>query len=247
MFVTLWQPLDFGGWDPTTGQYDDSLHVLHTVRKEWNRPVIQGTPPTPRHSHTGCSIGTIMYIFGGQYENFYLGDVITFDMKSSKIIREGPAASKAHIPSMSDTLTTAIFSCHFHHVTVTQNARWEIIPAQSDSPPARAGHCAAVYDNKIYIFGGADADYFYNDIWCFDPRTNAWTPIPASGYLPSGRHGHSCTVIDGVFFIFGGNSPDGTDLNDAYAFRINGMYKPQSKPGHRKRWDDGSSSPGVRS
>lgn len=98
-----------------------------------------------------------------------------------------------------------------------------MIEPQTESPPARSGHCAAVHDGKIYIFGGADADYFYNDIWCFDTRALTWTPIPASGYLPTGRHGHSCTLVDGVLYIFGGNSPDGTELNDAYAFKIHGM------------------------
>ncbi|KAF9181997.1 Negative regulator of mitotic exit [Haplosporangium sp. Z 767] len=176
----------FGGWDSTTGQCDDSLHVLHTARKEWNKPPIQGPLPTPRHSHSGCSVGTTMYIFGGQIDNYYLGDIAAFDMK-----------------------------------TITQNPRWDIIEPQTESPPARSGHCAAVYDGKIYIFGGADADYFYNDIWCFDTRALTWTPIPASGYLPTGRHGHSCTLVDGVLYIFGGSSPDGSELNDAYAFRIN--------------------------
>ncbi|KAG0329990.1 Negative regulator of mitotic exit [Dissophora globulifera] len=180
----------FGGWDPTTGQCDDSLHVLHTARKEWNKPAIQGPLPTRRHSHTACSVGTIMYVFGGQVDNFYLRDVVTFDMKS-----------------------------------ITQNPHWDVIESATESPPARSGHCAAVYDNKIYIFGGADADYFYNDIWCFDTRNNTWTPIPASGYLPSGRHGHSCVIVDGVLYIFGGSGPDGSELNDAYAFRI-----------HERRW-----------
>jgi len=108
---------------------------------------------------------------------------------------------------------------------VTQNPRWEKIEPQTESPPARSGHCAGVFDGKIYIFGGADADYFYNDIWCFDPRASTWTPIPASGYLPTGRHGHSCTVSDGILYIFGGSSPDGTEMNDAYAFKI-----------HERRW-----------
>jgi hypothetical protein len=93
---------------------------------------------------------------------------------------------------------------------------------QSGSPPARSGHTASVYDFKIYVFGGADADYFYNDIWCFDTRALTWTPIPASGYLPTGRYGHSSALVDGVLYIFGGNSPDGTELNDAYAFKIKG-------------------------
>lgn len=75
--------VDFGGWDPTTGQCDDSLHVLHTARKEWNRPPIQGQLPTPRHSHSGCSVGTTMYVFGGQVDNYYLGDIAAFDMKTS--------------------------------------------------------------------------------------------------------------------------------------------------------------------
>ncbi|KAI1314311.1 Negative regulator of mitotic exit [Mortierella claussenii] len=180
----------FGGWDPMTGQCDDSLHVLHTARKEWNKPAIQGPLPTPRHSHTGCSVGTTMYIFGGQVDNYYLDDIVAFDMK-----------------------------------TITTDPRWGKLEPQTESPPARAGHCAGVHDNKIYIFGGADADYFYNDIWCFDPRALTWTPIPASGYLPTGRHGHACTVADGVMYIFGGNSPDGTELNDAYAFKI-----------HERRW-----------
>lgn len=108
--------------------------------------------------------------------------------------------------------------------TVTQNPHWEKIEPQTESPPARSGHCAGVHEGKIYIFGGVDADYFYNDIWCFDPRGATWTPIPASGYLPTGRHGHSCTVADGTMYIFGGNSPDGTELNDAYAFKIHGEY-----------------------
>ncbi|KAK3846318.1 MAG: hypothetical protein J3R72DRAFT_363616, partial [Linnemannia gamsii] len=173
-----------------SGQCDDTLHVLHTARKEWNKPPLQGPLPTPRHSHSGCSVGTTMYIFGGQVDNFYLDDIAAFDMKS-----------------------------------ITQNPRWEKLEPQTESPPGRSGHCAGVHDGKIYIFGGADADYFYNDIWCFDPRALTWTPIPASGYLPTGRHGHACTVTDGVMYIFGGNSPDGTELNDAYAFKI-----------HERRW-----------
>ncbi|KAG0367528.1 Negative regulator of mitotic exit [Gamsiella multidivaricata] len=181
---------DFGGWDSMTGQCDDSLHVLHTGRKEWNKPPIKGPLPTPRHSHIGCSVGTTMYIFGGQVDNFYLDDIAAFDMKS-----------------------------------ITHNPRWEKLEPQTESPPARSGHCAGVHEGKIYVFGGADADYFYNDIWCFDPWALTWTPIPASGYLPTGRHGHACTVADGIMYIFGGNSPDGTELNDAYAFKI-----------HERRW-----------
>jgi hypothetical protein len=72
-----------------SGQCDNTLHVLHTARKEWNRPPIQGPLPTPRHSHSGCSVGTTMYIFGGQVDDFYLDDVVAFDMRTSKKKRRG--------------------------------------------------------------------------------------------------------------------------------------------------------------
>jgi hypothetical protein len=71
-----------------SGQCEDTLHVLHTARKEWNRPHLQGPLPTPRHSHSGCSVGTTMYIFGGQIDNFYLDDIAAFDMKTSKRLFE---------------------------------------------------------------------------------------------------------------------------------------------------------------
>ncbi|KAI9236255.1 MAG: hypothetical protein BYD32DRAFT_370002, partial [Podila humilis] len=75
--------LDFGGKD-LKNKSSDSLYVLHTVRKEWNKPSIQGLLPAPRHSHAACVIGTTMYIFGGQFNGYYFNDVCSFDMKSRK-------------------------------------------------------------------------------------------------------------------------------------------------------------------
>jgi len=48
-------------------------------------PTFPGPLPTPRHSHTASSVGTVMYIFGGQFENHYLGDIVAFDLKTSKM------------------------------------------------------------------------------------------------------------------------------------------------------------------
>ncbi|KAF9947223.1 Negative regulator of mitotic exit [Mortierella alpina] len=176
----------FGGKD-VKNKCSDSLYVLHTVRKEWNKPTILGLLPAPRHSHSACVIGTIMYIFGGQFNSYYLNDIASFDMKS---------------------LNTA-------------SPKWNRLEPASDLPPARAGHCAAAHDGKIYIFGGADEQFFYNDIWCYDPMTNKWEAVPAFGVLPTSRQGHASTVVDDTMYIYGGMDHEDQLLGDLSAFKFN--------------------------
>ncbi|KAF9177514.1 Negative regulator of mitotic exit [Haplosporangium sp. Z 767] len=176
----------FGGKD-VKNKCSDTLYVLHTVRREWNRPTILGHLPAPRHSHAACVIGTTMYIFGGQFNGYYLNDIAAFNMK---------------------TLNTA-------------NPKWERLEPTSELPPARAGHCAASHDGKIYIFGGADDQFFYNDIWCYDPQVNKWEAVPAFGVLPTSRQGHAATVIDDTMYIFGGMNHEDQLLGDLSAFKFN--------------------------
>ncbi|KAF9563418.1 Negative regulator of mitotic exit [Mortierella alpina] len=176
----------FGGKD-VKNKCSDSLYVLHTVRKEWNKPTILGLLPAPRHSHSACVIGTTMYIFGGQFNSYYLNDIASFDMKS---------------------LNTA-------------SPKWNRLEPTSELPPARAGHCAAAHDGKIYIFGGADEQFFYNDIWCYDPLTNKWEAVPAFGVLPTSRQGHASTVVDDTMYIYGGMDHEDQLLGDLSAFKFN--------------------------
>ncbi|KAF9946493.1 Negative regulator of mitotic exit, partial [Mortierella alpina] len=185
--VTLGQYIMYFGGKDVKNKCSDSLYVLHTVRKEWNKPTILGLLPAPRHSHSACVIGTTMYIFGGQFNSYYLNDIASFDMKS---------------------LNTA-------------SPKWNRLEPASDLPPARAGHCAAAHDGKIYIFGGADEQFFYNDIWCYDPLTNKWEAVPAFGVLPTSRQGHASTVVDDTMYIYGGMDHEDQLLGDLSAFKFN--------------------------
>ncbi|KAG0231740.1 Negative regulator of mitotic exit [Mortierella sp. GBA43] len=176
----------YGGKD-AKNKCCDALYVLHTVRKEWNRPMIQGLLPAPRHSHSACVIGTTMYIFGGQFNGYYLNDISAFDMKSLN----------------------------------TPSPKWSRLEPSSESPPARAGHCAAAHDGRVYIFGGADEQFFYNDIWCYDPPSNKWEAVPAFGVLPTSRQGHAASVVDDTMYIFGGMNHEDQVLGDLCAFKFN--------------------------
>ncbi|KAF9168790.1 Negative regulator of mitotic exit [Actinomortierella ambigua] len=199
--VTLGHYIMYFGGKDAKGRSGDSLYVLHTIRKEWNKPVIQGHLPPPRHSHTASVIGTTMYIFGGRFNGYYLSDMASFDMKSLN----------------------------------GNNPRWNKIEPAGPTPPARAGHCAAVYDGRIYIFGGADDQYFYNDIWCFDPAFNRWEAVPAYGVLPTSRQGHAACVLDDTMYIFGGMNHEDQMQGDLCAFKFNDKVRYSDPVAHIQR------------
>jgi hypothetical protein len=76
----------------------------------------------------------------------------------------------------------------------------------------------------LYVFGGTDGQYHYNDTWCFDPRVQRWTELQCIGFIPAPREGHSVAVVDDVIYIFGGRGVDGKDLGDLTGFRISSEY-----------------------
>jgi hypothetical protein len=71
-----------------------------------------------------------------------------------------------------------------------------------------------------YSFGGTDGVQWFNDVWTYDPRTNAWTQQDCIGYIPQPREGHSAALVNDVMYIFGGRTVEGNDLGDLAAFKI---------------------------
>jgi len=88
------------------------------------------------------------------------------------------------------------------------------------SPPARnqAGITWDFSINKLVVFGGNDAaGNILDDVWTWDPVTNAWTNMmPAAG--PSARRFTAMTYDPntGSVLMFGGLDAAGTHLNDTW-------------------------------
>lgn len=54
----------------------------------------------------------------------------------------------------------------------------------------RYAHCAAVYDNKMYIWGGqrdCNSERYFNDMHCFDFKTHVWREVKQHGSIPEPR------------------------------------------------------------
>jgi hypothetical protein len=93
----------------------------------------------------------------------------------------------------------------------------------------------------LFRFGGTDGITWFNDVWTYDPRTNAWTELDCIGYIPVAREGHSAALVNDTMYIFGGRTQEGVDLGDLAAFRItsrrwymfqNMGHSPSPRSGH---------------
>lgn len=92
---------------------------------------------------------------------------------------------------------------------------------------ARVHHTAVLYEDEIYVFGGAGVNQEiekYNiadDEWSIvEPEDDGypWTPL---GNKPCGRHSHGAVVADGMMYIFGGiDAVTGAALNDLWVFHF---------------------------
>jgi len=71
---------------------------------------------------------------------------------------------------------------------------------------ARSGHCAAVHNGLIYVFGGSSTitGTWVSETEVYNPTTNTWT-IKAS--IPTPRSEMACAVVNGKFYLIGGYNP----------------------------------------
>ncbi|UCD17203.1 MAG: hypothetical protein JSV44_12250, partial [Candidatus Zixiibacteriota bacterium] len=69
-------------------------------------------------------------------------------------------------------------------------------------PGARAQHCAAAFDGKIYVFGGVNYSFIDIDITqVFDPIAESWTTLSP---MPTARNHSTAAVVDSLIYVIGG-------------------------------------------
>ncbi|MFC2085245.1 kelch repeat-containing protein [Bacteroidota bacterium] len=110
-------------------------------------------------------------------------------------------------------LSLIIISLAIVSVQISAQNGWT---RKTQSLTPRAGACACVVDNKIYVIGGITGSPGYIDLdvnEVYDLSTNTWetkTPLPvARGYL-------SCAVVNGIIYAIGGGYPTARKRVDAY-------------------------------
>ncbi|KAI9369239.1 hypothetical protein BJX61DRAFT_164745 [Aspergillus egyptiacus] len=173
---------------------DDTLYLLNTSSRQWSRSIPPGPRPTGRYGHTLNILGSKLYVFGGQVEQYFFNDLVAFDLNQL----QNPANKWEFL---------------------IQNSH-EGGPPPGQIPPARTNHTIVSYNDKLYLFGGTNGMQWFNDVWSYDPRTNSWTQLDCFGFIPTPREGHAAALVNDVMYVFGGRTDEGIDLGDLAAFRI---------------------------
>lgn len=196
-------------------QLDDTLYLLNTSTKHWSRAMPAGPRPSGRYGHTLNILGSKIYVFGGQVEGTFFNDLVAFDLNS---LLSATSRWDVLIPNSKDCITS-----------------------QGPSPPARTNHSIVTWNDKLYLFGGTDGVIWFNDVWVYEPRSNAWSELDCIGYIPVAREGHAAALVNDTMYIFGGRTQDGVDLGDLAAFRISSRrwymfqnmgHSPSARSGH---------------
>jgi hypothetical protein len=79
----------------------------------------------------------------------------------------------------------------------------------------KIGHTSVVFDNKIWVIGGFDNNWFYkNDVWYSSDGIN-WT-LATSSAPWSGRAGHTSVVFDNKIWVIGGFDDSWPPKNDVW-------------------------------
>ena len=98
---------------------------------------------------------------------------------------------------------------------------WRELDPVGRGPAARFGHEAVWVDGVgVVVWAGqAGPTEFFDDLWAYDPTTNAWDRLPNDGARPVARYG-SCSAVgqDGRLWISHGFTEDGVRFSDTRAY-----------------------------
>ncbi|WVQ65880.1 uncharacterized protein L199_004058 [Kwoniella botswanensis] len=200
----------------------------------------KGDAPIPRVGHASAMADRIMIVWGGdtkvnvddpQDEGLYILDLRSQEWTSVPV-QKGPVGRYGHAVCLVEGKfyvfggqADGAFMNDLWMYDIKQLSgnthRWEQIQYTTPAPPRRTGHILVAGNNgKLYLFGGTDGNYHYNDTWSFDVATGAWSELSCIGYIPLPREGHAAAIVDDTIYVFGGRDVKGKDLGDLAAFKL---------------------------
>lgn len=93
----------------------------------------------------------------------------------------------------------------------------------SFSPCGRFGHTAVVCGRQMYVFGGKDAERYFNDVNCFHLDSKTWTshsPVSLQQKWPSPRSGHAAVATAEYMYVLSGEVKANVCAQDLWKFHF---------------------------
>ncbi|KAL2642336.1 hypothetical protein R1flu_009923 [Riccia fluitans] len=227
----------FGGYGQSDCQTND-VHVFDTSKSTWSKPMVKGSTPTPRDSHTCTTVGSRLFVFGGTDGNSPLNDLHILDTVnnqwSTPVTRgDGPAAREGHSAALIGSRLFVFGGCgrspddmeetYFNDLYILDtNAFFWTKAATLGTPPApRDSHTCSSYKNMFFVLGGEDSSNSYlSDIHVLDADTLVWKELKTTGQKLVPRAGHTTIALGRYLFVFGGFTDDRKLFNDLHFLHI---------------------------
>ncbi|CAG8495640.1 1551_t:CDS:2, partial [Paraglomus occultum] len=202
---------------------DDNIFILNTETKNWVQPAIIGNRPIARFGHTATTVGTKMYIFGGEAEGYHMNDLLALDVAS---MNSGEARWEVVVPANDPP------SGRSGHVAVTFNEKiyifggtdgnkcyndtwcydirsntWTELVCIGYIPLPRDSHGATLVGDVVYVFGGKGSEgEELGDLAAFRITNKRWYMFQKMGPSPYARHTTVLSACREKIFVLGGDS-----------------------------------------
>ncbi|PQP93715.1 RING finger protein B [Prunus yedoensis var. nudiflora] len=227
----------FGGYGKDNCQ-TNQVHVFDTATHTWSQPVIKGTPPTPRDSHSCTSVGDNLFVFGGTdgmnpLKDLHILDTSSHTWISPSLRGDGPEAREGHSAALVGKRLFIFGGCgkssnnsdevYYNDLYIlnTETFVWKHATTSGNPPSPRDSHTCSSWKNKIIVIGGEDGhDYYLSDVHILDADTLMWRELNTSGQLLPPRAGHSTVAFGKNLFVFGGFTDAQNLYNDLHMLDV---------------------------
>ncbi|KAB2053519.1 hypothetical protein ES319_A12G193200v1 [Gossypium barbadense] len=240
----------FGGYGQDNCQ-TNQVHVFDAAKQTWSQPVMKGTPPSARDSHSCTTIGDNLFVFGGTdgvkpLKDLHILETCTNTWICPSVRGEGPEEREGHGAAVVGKRLFIFGGCgkssdnndevYYNNLYIlnTETFVWKLAAISGNPPSARDSHTCSSWKNKIIVIGGEDAhDYYLSDVHIFDAETGLWTKVITTGDGPSARFSVSGDCLDplksGVLIFIGGCNKTLEALDDMYYLYTGLVIKDERK------------------
>ncbi|KAL0697889.1 hypothetical protein Bca4012_054011 [Brassica carinata] len=227
----------FGGYGTDNCQ-TNQVHVFDAAKQIWTQPLISGTPPPPRDSHSCTTVGDNLIVFGGtdgikSLNDLYILDTSSHTWKCQSVRGEAPAPREGHSATLVGKRLFVFGGCgkssdvndeiYYNDLYVlnTETYVWKRAATIGCPPSARDSHTCSSWKNKIVVIGGEDGhDYYLSDVHILDTDTFIWKELDTSGQLLTPRAGHVTVSLGRNLYVFGGFTDAQNLYNDLYVLDL---------------------------
>ncbi|EFJ04680.1 hypothetical protein SELMODRAFT_432181 [Selaginella moellendorffii] len=183
------------GWDEC--QTND-VHVFDFGMYTWSKPVIKGTHPSPRDSHSSTAVGSKLYFFESLKSLFVPGAQGWNQEKKKKF------SPMVHFSGYGwdECQTNDVHVFDFGMYT------WSKPVIKGTHPSPQDSHSSTAVGSKLYVFGDTNGTSPLDDLFVLDNDTFVWKKISTTGVSPIPQDSHTCSSYKNCFVVKDSGNPE---------------------------------------